>query len=229
MNDDDDDDMYVRHQTLAALVGVLLHDLRNPLHSGTLLIEAMGSPTADVGTLRGKLRAQLGKLEALISDASGPIRDLTLEPRPEKVGVDSLARSIAEAVRAADGEAQIVLPPPSALRVLVDAPILVRAAVEITAAVVERQSAPPSSAEAGTVAIRVAEADSDMIRIEFGDFAPIREGAAAKAPFAIAGGGVRLALARALSQNAGASLRLEQTPDGLAYFAIYAPRAAAAS
>ena len=77
--------------------------------------------------------------------------------------------------------------------------------------------------------IRVAEADSDMIRLEFGDFAPLREGPAAKAPFAIAGGGVRLALARALSQTAGASLRLEQTPDGLAYFAIYAPRVAPAS
>jgi hypothetical protein len=112
---------------------------------------------------------------------------------------------------------------------LVDAPVLVRAAVEITAAVVERQAGQSSSAATGRVVIRVAETDSDMIRLEFGDFAPMREGPAAKAPFAIAGGGVRLALARALSQTAGASLRLEQTPDGLAYFAIYAPRVAAAS
>jgi hypothetical protein len=219
-----DDDMYVRHQTLAALVGVLLHDLRNPLHSGTLLIEAMSSPTADMAALRSKLRVQLAKLDALISEAGGPIRDLTLEPRVQTVAVDSLARSIADAVRAAGGDARVVLPPSSALAVFVDAPLLVRAAVELSAVVVERQVDQPKR---GTVVLRIAEADAETIRLDLGDFAPLREGAAAKTPFAIASGGVRLALARALSQNAGASLRLEQTPEGLAHFTIYAPRSAA--
>src|SRR5258708_30636858 len=104
-----DDDMYVRHQTLAALVSVLLHDLRNPLHSGTLLVEAMASPTADLDALRGKLRAQFAKLDALISEASGPMRDLTLETRARPIAVDSLVRSFAEAVPDAGGDARIVL------------------------------------------------------------------------------------------------------------------------
>ncbi|HEX9297103.1 MAG TPA: hypothetical protein VF881_14770, partial [Polyangiaceae bacterium] len=87
-----DDDIYARHQTLAALVSVLLHDLRNPLHSATLLVEAMGSRTADVEALRGRLRAQFAKLDGLISEAAGPIRELTVEPRIENVSIDDLCR-----------------------------------------------------------------------------------------------------------------------------------------
>jgi len=220
-----DDDMYVRHQTLAALVSVLLHDLRNPLHSGTLLVEAMGSKTADIDALRGKLRAQFAKLDALISGASGPIRELTLEPRVQNVAVDSLARSIAEALRDAGGYAPLLAPSSSALIAVVDAPLLVRAALEVSAVIAERQAEQPNPpAVPGTVVLRVAEADAETVRLDLGDFALLREGTGAKTPFAIAGGGVRLALARALSQNAGASLRLEQSPDGLAHFSFLAPR-----
>jgi signal transduction histidine kinase len=222
-----DDDMYVTHQTLAALVTVLLHDLRNPLHSGALLVEAMASRTADLETLRGKLRAQFNKLDALISEASGPIRDLTLETRAESHTVDSIARSIARALDEAGGEAHLALPPASGLTVFVDALLLVRAVVELSATIVERQTGRPGpDGSPTTVSLRVVEPDADTVRLDFGDFAAQLEGAAAKAPFAIAGGGVRLALARALSQSAGASLRLEHTPQGLSHFAIYAPKAA---
>jgi hypothetical protein len=220
-----EDDMYVSHQTLAALVNVLLHDLRNPLHSGSLLVEAMASRTADLDTLRGKLRAQFAKLDALISEAGGPIRELTLETRAQSHTVDSIAQSIARALEDAGGEAHLALPPTSGLTVFVDALLLVRAVVELSTTIVERQATRPiPDAAPGTVAMRVIETDPDTVRLDLGDFAAQLEGAAAKAPFAIAGGGVRLALARALSQSAGASLRLEQTPQGLAHFAIYAPK-----
>jgi hypothetical protein len=117
-----------------------------------------------------------------------------------------------------------VLPPPSELSVFVDVPLVVHAAVEVSAAIVERQTGQPSTVGApGTVVLRVAEADSATISLALGDFAPPSEGAA-KTAFAIAGGGFRLALARALLQIAGASLRLGQT-NGLAHFAIHVPRA----
>src|SRR3954451_1404380 len=85
-----DDDLYVRYQTLAALVSVLLHDLRNPLHSGTLLVEALGSRTADIESIRGKLRNQFGKLEGLISEATDSMREVSLEARLEPVGLDQV-------------------------------------------------------------------------------------------------------------------------------------------
>jgi len=153
-----------------------------------------------------------------------------VEPRLTKVGVDSLARSLDEAFRAAGGDATLALPPSCPWAVFVDARLLVCAATEACIAVTERQAQQPNPPSGpGTVVLRVTEADSDTIRIELGDFALAREGTGNKTPFAVAGSGVRLALARALSQNAGASLRLELGPDGLAHFTILAPRAPAAS
>src|SRR5437899_7112668 len=96
-----EDDLYARYQTLTALVSVLLHDLRNPLHSATLLVEAMGARTADVESLRGKLRGQFGKLEGLIGEASDAIKELGLESRIEDVTVDELLRSAAGAAAGA--------------------------------------------------------------------------------------------------------------------------------
>src|SRR5688500_5850761 len=92
----EDDDLYTRHQMLAALVNVLVHDLRNPMHSATLLVEAMGSPSADIEALRNKLRGQIGKVETLIADTTGAVRELTHEPRVEIIAIDALVRSIAE-------------------------------------------------------------------------------------------------------------------------------------
>src|SRR5438046_872683 len=74
-----DDDIYERHQMMTALTGVLLHDLRNPLHSATLLVEALGTG-GDVSALRTKLRAQFAKLDGLISTAAAPIRELAVDP-----------------------------------------------------------------------------------------------------------------------------------------------------
>ena len=73
-------DLYERYQSLTALVAVLAHELRNPLHGATLLVEAMGLPGADVGALRQKLRAQLSKMDALVSEVVDPAREMTIEP-----------------------------------------------------------------------------------------------------------------------------------------------------
>src|SRR5262249_30234983 len=153
-----DDDPYVRHQMLAALVSVLLHDLRNPLHSSTLLIEAMGSRTADIEGLRAKLRAQLSKLDGLISEAAGPIKELTLDACVEKVAVDALVRAIGESFRKSGGEARLVLPPASTLTVSVDPKLLVRAAVEVATTVAEKQDGQDGGAPP-TVVVTVGEAD----------------------------------------------------------------------
>src|SRR5436190_7385184 len=106
-----DDDLYARYQALTALVTVLLHDLRNPLHSATLLVEAMGARKADIDSLRGKLRGQFGKLEGLIGEASDAIKELALEARIAKVDLDELLRSAAaSAPGVAGANIELVLP-----------------------------------------------------------------------------------------------------------------------
>jgi signal transduction histidine kinase len=228
-----DDDLYLRYQTLAALIGVLLHDLRNPLHSGTLLVEAMGSRTADVNALRGKLRGQLGKLEGLISEASEAIKELGLEARIEDISIDDLLRSAATSAPALAGcDIELVLPSTTGLSVTVDPTLLVRAIAEIGATLFERShrtkiaggpEAAPSNTKGGrtTIALRVDQPDAGNVRLVVGDWVAQLDEAAVKAPFTISGGGIRVALARTLSQIAGATLRLEQSQEAAIRYALY--------
>jgi signal transduction histidine kinase len=219
------DDLYPRYQTLAALISVLLHDLRNPLHSATLLVEAMGLRTADVDALRGKLRGQFGKLEGLISEASEAIKELGLEARIEDVTVDDLLRSAATSAPAlAACDIELVLPSPTGLRVTVDPTLLVRAIAEIGATLFERSRGTQQGRREGertTIALKVDQPEAGNVRLIVGDWVTPLDDAAVKAPFAIAGGGIRLALARTLSQIAGATLRLEQSQEAAIRYALY--------
>ena len=216
-----EDDLYASHQMLAALVSVLVHDLRNPLHSATLLVEAMGSPSADVQALRNKLRAQIGKLDGLVGETAAAMKELALEPCTEVIAVDTLARTIAQKYASiADREATFVLPATSGLEVTVDRRLLERAAIEVAAVVVEQQglydaTSPPR------VLVSVDAPEEGTVRLCLGDLTRERGDTLAKAPFAIAGGGIRLAAARSLAQIAGAMLRLEQGADGVARFALF--------
>jgi len=216
-----EDDLYASHQMLAALVSVLVHDLRNPLHSATLLVEAMGSPSADVQALRNKVRAQIGKLDGLVGETAAAMKELALEPCTEVIAVDTLARTIAQKYAAiADREATFVLPATSGLEVTVDRRLLERAAIEVAAVVVEQQGLDDATSPP-RVLVSIDAPEEGSVRLCLGDLTRERGDTLAKAPFAIAGGGIRLAAARSLAQSAGAMLRLEQGADGVARFALF--------
>jgi signal transduction histidine kinase len=224
-----EDDLYARYQTLTALIGVLLHDLRNPLHSATLLVEAMGTRTADIDSLRGKLRGQFGKLEGLIGEASDAIKELGLEVRAEDVKVDDLLRSAAAAAATTGTDIELVAPAPTGLLVLVDPKLAARAIGEIGAGIFERAARagaarPGFEAAHMRLALTVDEPEPGTVRLVVGDWQRATDDAAVKAPFAIAGGGIRLALARTLTQMAGGALRMEQSPEGALRYALYLPR-----
>jgi len=220
----EDDDLYARHQLLAALVNVLVHDLRNPLHSATLLIEAMGSPSADAELLRTKLRGQIGKVEAVIAQTTGAVKQLVHEPRVEAVDIDALLRSVAERYSTVTVRpATFVLPAASGLEIAADRRMLERAVIEIAAVIAERQRQ-PEDGPPPRVLLAVDEPEPSTVRLRLGDLRGEDAEAAAKAPFTISGGGVRLAVARSLAQKAGATLRVEQTDEGLTRFALLLPR-----
>jgi signal transduction histidine kinase len=206
-----------------ALVGVLLHDLRNPLHNATLLVEAKSLETE---VLRSKLRAQFGKIEALLGVATDSMRELVIEPRVAEVDVDELVRMAADVPVSGDAEeAHVELPAPTGLKIVADQTMLARALAELTAyiaAEVNRTDREPGPKAA--VKVIVEESEPGFVSIRVGEL-PVRpDDSLAKAPFSIAGGGIHLAIARALSQTAGAKLRLDQKPGAGAYFALVAPR-----
>jgi signal transduction histidine kinase len=217
------DDLYARYQTLVALVGVLLHDLRNPLHNATLLVEAR---SLDHEVLRTKLRAQFGKLEALLGVATDSMRELVIEPQIGEVDVDELVRSAAEApVGNDEEEPQIELPAPTGLKILADGTMLGRALAELTAHIVDEVRRVGAPGPKAGIKVIVEEGEGGTVNIRVGEL-PVRDDDnVAKAPFSIAGGGIHLAVARALSQAAGARLRFDQKPGAGAYFAFVAPRA----
>jgi signal transduction histidine kinase len=217
------DDLYGRYQTLVALVGVLLHDLRNPLHNATLLVEAR---SLDSEALRTKLRAQFGKIEALLGVATDSMRELLIEPRIHEVDVDQLVRLAAETAVSGDAEdPHVELPAPTGLKIVADETMLARALAELTAyivAEVSRVAREPGQKVA--VKVVVEEGEPGFVSIRVGELPVRSEDNLVKAPFSIAGGGIHLAVARALSQTAGAKLRLDQKPGVGAYFALVAPR-----
>jgi hypothetical protein len=203
------------------LVSVLLHDLRNPLHSATLLVEAMGTRTADVDALRGKLRGQFGKLDGLISEASDSIKELGLEAKIEETSVDDLLRSVAVRSPALSGtNVEFVVPSPTGLRVAVDPILFLRVVAEIAAATLERRAKLEGTNNA-SLPLFVDQPDATNVRVVVGEWSPPPDDSAVKAPFGIAGGGIRLALARVLSQVAGATLRFEQSPEGTVRYALF--------
>ena len=224
----DDDDLYARHQLLGALMNVLVHDLRNPLHSATLLIEAMASPSVDSEVMRNKLRGQIGKIEAVIAQANAAVKELAQPPRVEVVDIDALLRSIAEHYPAVTARtATFVLPPSSGLLIAADRRMLERATIEIAAVIAERQGQ-PDDANLPRVLFTLDEPEPAVVRLRLGDLKGLDAEATAKAAFTIAASGVRLAVARSLAQSAGATLRVEQTGEGLTRFALLLPRPTAA-
>jgi len=222
----DDDDLYARHKLLAALMNVLVHDLRNPLHSATLLIEAMGSPSVDIDVMRSKLRGQISKMEAVIAQTNGAVKELVQEPRVEVVDIDALLRSIAERYPVVTARtATFVLPASSGLLIAADRRMLERATIEIAAVIAERQGQ-PDDAKPPRVLLALDEPEPEIVRLRLGDLKGLDAEATAKASFTIAASGVRLAVARSLAQSAGATLRVEQAGEGLTRFALLLPRPA---
>jgi hypothetical protein len=215
----DDDDLYARYQTLCALVNVLVHDLRNPLHSATLILEAMGSPTADPVTLRNKLRAQIGKLDSLIAETNASMKEQAPAPHVDTIDVDAWLRAIVEHTTFVP-PAKWVLPAAEHVQVAVDRKLLDLATGDI-AAVLAEHAATRDAAGAPILTVSIDESEPGTVRIRLGDLDAAYAATLAKAPFAIAGGGIRLAVARAMTQNAGGMLRLEHGSDNKAAFALF--------
>jgi hypothetical protein len=165
-----------------------------------------------------------------MSEASDAIKELGLEPKIEEISVDEVLRSAAAAARAVAGaDIELVAESAPPLRVGIDKTLLGLAIAEIGASLSERaeragvEGARTASGHTA-VPVKVDQPDASTVRLIVGDWVRVTDDAAVKAPFAISGGGIRLALARTLTQMAGAGLRLEQSADGSLRYAIHLPR-----
>src|SRR5262249_49922350 len=145
-------------------------DLRNPLHSATLLVEALAAGSqADM--LRTKLRGQFAKLDALISAAAVPIRDMAVEPRATMISLRDLFAKLSERVgRTGDVPEELTLelrdPPEASLAC--DPALLARAVTELAACLTEEHQTGPRGSGRAPVVISADASDDKTIRIDVG-------------------------------------------------------------
>lgn len=212
------DELYERLQVASAVLGVLVHELRNPLHGATLLIEAMGLEGADLPTLRTKLRGQLRKFEALIGEAAGPIKDAAVEPRLASTPLGSVLMRAASALeRSGDVDhVRVDLADAGEASIETDAVILARSLVELCIAVA---GAPAGAGARSTVTMSL-ERTPEHHRILVQRDGPPLPQETRRAPFTLAGGGIHLALSRALAESVGAHVRLEHSDESGTRFTV---------
>jgi signal transduction histidine kinase len=214
------DELYERLHVASAVLGVLVHELRNPLHGATLLIEAMGLEGADLPSMRAKLRGQIRKFEALLAEVSGPVKDLSTEPRIEWTPLGSVLLQAADTVeRAGDiDHVRIDLGQATDLCAHTDRVILARALVELCIALGSIPGAAPQASR-GIVSLTLEQADEHIRILAQKDGPPLPE-ETRKSPFKLAGGGIHFALARALAESIGARVRLDSSDESGTRFAL---------
>lgn len=211
-----DRDLYERSQILSAIISVVLHDLRNRLHSATLLVEAMGADKASLEGLRTRLRAQLTRLNATITDASDMAKDIPIESRIAKVTLRRVLDDVRE--RGELPNQRLVVhskPELAAAEVKIDPELVVAAVTVLTERLTQ------ASREAGAkkpeieLVASIVEPTSPEIRLTLGFAGPAPSADAGQAaPPEIPPTDFDLALARTLTEGAGASLRLERPETG---------------
>jgi hypothetical protein len=224
-----DQDLYERSQMHAAILSVVLHDIRNRLHSSTLLVEALASETADVEALRGKLRTQLTRLNAVISDAAELGKDLLVEPRIQKVGLGRILDAVRERMRVhtESSEFMIAAEGTEQLEVAAD-PVLVACAMIELGQRLREAAGKDDSLLRGREEVRVlcivGSTDEAGVRLTIDYRDANHSDSTANLP-EIAAHDVRLAVARSLADSGGCSLRLERSAGGRTAFVLRLRRA----
>ncbi len=199
------DDAYVRHQQLAALVAVLLHDLRNPLHGASLVVEALALRGTLDEAASGKLRKQLDKLSSVVRAVAEPAKALAPPGRAATASVSAaVALGVTAARAATPSDALVEVDVAPDLEATFDAALLAVSIEQLVTRAIE--------AAGPTARVRIT-ACAEPLSLTVEDAHPVVDDLARQQPFAVLGGGLRPALARAVAESAGLALRLARADD----------------
>lgn len=83
-----------RNQALWVSLSAVLHDVRNPLHSVTLLLESLGHPDSDVAKTRGQALDQLALINLRIRKVMDQVSTLSGEIRRCPVALSAVAAEV---------------------------------------------------------------------------------------------------------------------------------------
>ncbi|MHB1942878.1 MAG: ATP-binding protein [Acidiferrobacteraceae bacterium] len=87
-----------RNQALWVSLSAVLHDVRNPLHTITLLLESLDHASSDVAKVREQVREQLATINLRIRRVMNQVSALSGEIRRRPVGLAGVAKEVTEMI-----------------------------------------------------------------------------------------------------------------------------------
>lgn len=206
-----------RNQALWVSLSAVLHDVRNPLHTITLLLETLAAPGSDIGTIQARALEQLALINQRVRRVMDQISELSGDVERRPIAVRDVVLEVAEMIAPMAAQAQIQFsagPIDEGLQVVADRRLLVQAIDHLVLNSLNiLKKMPPGSGRLGLRALRDAAGVQLLIQ-DNGPGLPDQVQERLFEPLAgqsRGGMGLGLAIAHALVQAAGGDLELAET------------------
>ena len=206
-----------RNQALWVSLSAVLHDVRNPLHTITLLLETLGAPGGNVASVQTQALEQLTLINQRVSRVMDQISELSGNVERCSIAVRDVVLEVADMVAPMAAQAHIrfqCVPVPEQLRVLADRRLLVQAIDHLVLNSLNILKEMPAGT--GRLNIQVFQ-DAAGVRLLIQDNGPGLPHQVQERLFEPLSGqsrrgmGLGLAIAHALAQAAGGDLELAET------------------
>lgn len=207
-----------RNQALWISLSAVLHDVRNPLHNVTLLVEALGMPGSDATVVREKVLRELERINMRIRRVVQQVSEFSgeIERRPVPLAevLEEVARMIAPLAK--QSSVAFSINSPANTRVVTDPKFLVQAVDHLLLNSLQILSEQPSGKRRElSVTVKIEESSVSLLVDDTGPGLPavvqdrLFEPLTASRPSG--GMGLGLAIAHALATAAAGELMLTRT------------------
>lgn len=213
-------------QALWVSLAAVLHDLRNPLHNATLLMEALPCDSEETARVRAQVLEQLGRIHTRIRRVMAQLSDFAGESACSPVVLAKVVDEVLSFVepQAREVDVNISVECPAQLTVMADAGLLTQALEHLILNCLEILAVqPPEKQRQLWIS---AHTEGSTVWLSLQDSGPGLPEEVARAPFTplmgpqARGMGLGLAIAHALAQAGGGELMLYCTNERGTHFRI---------
>lgn len=208
-----------RNQALWVSLSAVLHDVRNPLHNVSLLMETLGAPGADIDKIRKQVLSELERIHVRVRRVAGQVSDfLEIERRPVVLSsvYTEIEGMIAPLLK--QSGTTFVFSCPDNVKVMADPKFLVQAVDHLLLNSLQILTEQPADRPRRLSVATMCEGERVILCIE--DSGPGLPTAVRNNPFEpmvvgvrTTGMGIGLTIAHALARAAGGELAVSRTDD----------------
>ncbi|HET9122548.1 MAG TPA: HAMP domain-containing sensor histidine kinase [Acidiferrobacteraceae bacterium] len=206
-----------RNQALWVSLSAVLHDVRNPLHTITLLLETLGNPASDIAAIQSQALEQLALINRRVRRVMDQVSELSGNVERRPIAVRDVVLEVSDMIAPMAAQANIrfrCAPISEQVRVLADRRLLVQAIDHLVLNSLNILKEMPAGT--GHLDLEVLQ-ESGEVRLLIQDNGPGLPPPVQERLFepllgqSRSGMGLGLAIAHALAQAAGGELELSQT------------------